>query len=412
MDKILLALLPPTVVLYVSMITVDLKNAGPTAQKGDANARLLDIHKRIFNVDGTIENAWVDLPTKITADLKTIISTAKTIRENCDVMAVIGIGGSYLGAMAGIKMLKTPAGIPIEFLGTSFDPTPLNNFIKKYHDKRVAINVVSKSGTTLEISTAFEILQKNFPKASLYITTDATKGVLRDFATKNGILSFVVPNGVGGRYSVLSAVGLLPFAVAGVDIEKVIKGATEMRNTIIKQGTKAEAYKYALARYSMYTEQKKSVEVLVSFYDNLSGIGYWWQQLFGESEGKDGKGLFPATMLFSRDLHSMGQFLQQGSPVMFETAINVVNPPEDIKLKVGSINEINRACMQGTIKAHASSFPVIILNIDKIDAENFGALVYFFEIACASSAYLIGVNPFDQNGVETYKSNMKAILKR
>jgi len=391
------------------MISIDLKHSKVSPKELDCPAlwkKVAATHKIIRDQSGATENAWVELPNSVTADeLKRINDTAEWIRKNSDVLLVIGVGGSYLGARAGLQLLAGWNSFPVEFLGTSFDPIPVLAFLEKYKNKRVCVNVISKSGTTMEITAVFDIIksQMKIPKSHLIFTTDARKGSLREMATKDGITSFVVPDRVGGRYSSLSAVGLLPFAVAGLDINAIMLGAKQAYSDLNNE-TNA-AYKYACTRYILNTKYKKDVEVLASFYEKMEAIGWWWQQLFGESEGKNGSGLFVSSMIFSRDLHSMGQYLQEGKPLLFETVINVKKPPNDL------LRDLNNAAFLGTVKAHSDAgVPVVILNMEEINSTNFGYLIYFFETACAMSAYLIGVNPFDQPGVEAYKKNMKEIL--
>ena len=411
------------------MITVDLNKAG--VQNKDIDAlynKITELHKNLRKVDGSSDNGWVNLPDVMLAsnELAKIKQKAEWVRKNCDVMLVIGVGGSYIGAAAGLEMLK--GDFPIEFLGTSFDAQPVADFMKKWATKRVCVNIVSKSGTTMEIMAAFNIIdsfmQKKYPLTDEYrkhivITTDVKKGYLREFADIHNIETFAVPDFVGGRFSVLSAVGLFPLAVGGIDIKKVLDGAKKAENDCCV--VNCEAYKYAAARYLLY--KGKSNEVLVSFYESMSGLLQWWQQLFGESEGKSGKGLFPSGLIYSRDLHSMGQYIQQGTPLLFETFVNVKKTDCDLvfeaskydakKLPAKSFAELNRAAFLGTVKAHSDAgVPVVILNLNYINAESLGYLIYFFETACAISAGLLGVNPFDQPGVECYKKEMRNFIHK
>jgi len=372
------------------MLKVDLQHA--KLKEGTVSE---EIHDKVWTPDEW--NAWLELPNVM--DTNEIKKTAKEVRGKCDVLAVIGIGGSYLGALAGLQMLG--GDFPIEFLGTSFDPTPVHRFLEKYKGKRIAINVISKSGNTLEISSVFEILKSY--ASEIIITTDANKGYFRDMVNREGYKAFIVPDGVGGRYSVLSAVGLLPLAVAGINIDKILDGAQKAYKDLQKKDN--EAYKYAIARNDLH--KCKSVEVLASFYEGFDAFGRWWQQLFGESEGKESKGIFPVFMVYSRELHSMGQYIQEGSPIFFETMINIVNPPTDLN----GLNRLNDAAFKGTLKAHAANAPVVVLHLDKLDEASFGYLVFFMKVACATSAYILGVNPFDQPGVELYKKEMREILK-
>jgi glucose-6-phosphate isomerase len=326
-------------------------------------------------------------------------------------------------------MLANHNNFPVEFLGLSFDAQPIINFLDKYKDARIAVNVISKSGTTLEISTAFNVLEQHLRKkyptdeefySRLIFTTDSEKGYLRPLAIEHNVPSFVIPNGVGGRYSVLSAVGLLPFAVSGLDIDAMLQGAKHAYNDCASENN--EAYTYAKVRYLLHNTYRKDVEVVASFQECMHGFTAWFQQLFGESEGKDGKGLFVSPMIFTRDLHSMGQYIQQGKPLLFETFLNFLDPNANLTLAASTlraaqtpadnINLLNEAAIQGTIKAHADvGIDVVTLDIDRLDAEHFGYMTYFFEIACAMSAYLLGVNPFDQPGVEFYKANMRDLLQ-
>jgi glucose-6-phosphate isomerase len=380
----------------------------------DLAEKVHEAHIKIRSTDGGVENAWVELPYSLSdGDIKAIKQKAEWIRKNCDVLLVIGIGGSYLGAYAGLRMLCGNNSFPVEFLGTSFDAVPVIKFLDKYGDKNICVNVISKSGTTKEISCVFEIInefmhkkyhdRKDYRKR-IIVTTDAVSGGLRKFADKNKLASFVVPDRVGGRYSVLSAVGLLPFSVAGISVDEILKGAKAAYDDLKNENN--EAYKYAVTRYLLHTKYKKSVEVLASFCENTDGFAAWWQQLFGESEGKDGKGLFVSPMIFTRDLHSMGQYLQQGKKIVCETIINAEKPTTD-----SALNRLNRAAFLGTVKAHFSGgVPVTVLNIQGLDSRCFGYAVYFFEIACAMSAYLLGVNPFDQPGVQFYKKEMTESL--
>ena len=364
-------------------------------------------HAKLFLSDAT-ENAWLNLPLSVDfKELDHINETAKWVHANFDVFLVIGVGGSYLGAAAGLQMLTGPDRFPIEFLGTSFDAKPYADFANKYKNKRICVNVISKSGTTLEISAALDYIEKtlSIKKSSFIFTTDANKGMLRDRAIRDNIALFVVPDRVGGRYSVLSAVGLLPFAVGGIDINAITMGAKQAYEDL--RVVSSDAHKYALARYLLHTKYQKDVEVFASFYEGLGNLGGWHQQLFCESEGKDGKGIFVSPMIFTRDLHSMGQYIQQGQPILFETIVDF----EKSMHIVGNFNKFNHAAIKGVVKAHTdANVPVIILNAQAPDALNFGYMVYFFEVACAINSYLLGVNPFDQPGVEFYKKNMREFL--
>lgn len=414
-------------------VTVDLSKT-KLAPTPNLFKKIAAAHELIHKHDGTIENAWVNLPKSISKqEIQNLNETAQWIQKNTDALIVIGIGGSYLGAFAGLQLLQTS--FPVEFVGTSFDPNHIAEILNKYNKKCIAVNVISKSGTTLEIVAAFNIIEqflkakykKNWNKY-LFFTTDSEKGYLRPLAKKENIKSFVIPNGVGGRYSVLSPVGLLPFAVAGLSIDEIMKGAKTASDELTVLNEKSNkiadlnpAYQYALARYLIHNKTGKQIEVVAGFQENIQGLLAWHQQLFGESEGKNGKGLFVSPMIFTRDLHSMGQFIQQGNPILFETFINIENPALDLKFAqtnepatqtpVPSMNQINHAAFHGTLAAHTETgIPVIVLNVEKLDAANLGYLFYFFEISCAMSAYLLEVNPFDQPGVESYKKHMRSLL--
>jgi len=403
------------------MIKTDLTNLKNVSFKDkDLHKRILAAHTKIRCVDVKHETVWVDLPKIINAaEIKEINKTAAWIRDNYDVLLVIGIGGSYLGARAGLEFLSSTVNFPVKFLGLSFDPLPIIRFLETHRNKRVCVNIISKSGTTLETIATYNIVQ-DYCKHVIITTADYSP--LGKFADTHGITFFNIPAGVGGRYSCLSAVGLLPLAVAGIDIQQIMEGATiayyELASNNLEEN---DAYRYAAARYLLHTKTRKDVEVLASFYEGLQGIGEWHQQLFCESEGKDGKGLLVQPMIFTRDLHSMGQYIQQGKPILFETFINVANPVTDIKFKPNaqgfnvaakSMEQLNTAAFAGTVRAHTDAgVPVIILNLERGDARGFGYLIYFFQIACAMSAYLLGVNPFDQPGVEFYKKNMRDLLK-
>ena len=365
------------------MVSVDLTNCKGVAQDA-LHKKFAEVNEKIMTPCG--DNAWLNLPDTMGTDIEKIIKRAEWIRKHSDVMLVIGVGGSYLGAYAGLNFLADKVDFAIEFLGTSFDEAPINRFIKKYKGKRVVINVISKSGTTLEITSALETVIR----AIRPVAVIKTSGDKDDFA---------VPKGVGGRYSVLSAVGLLPFAVAGLDVKAILNGGK-----IAKTSCAEEAYKYAVTRYLLHTKHKKDIEVITTFQNDIRAMLEWHQQLFCESEGKQGKGVFVAPMFFSQDLHSMGQHLQQGKPTFFET---FVTNESDLKG-----NKLNNAAFGGTVKAHSDAgVPCILINLGKCDEETLGYLFYFFQIACVMSAHFLNVNPFDQPGVEEYKRNMRTLLE-
>ena len=384
---------------------------------------------------------WLDLPVDYDKEeFARIKAAAARIQADSDVLVVIGIGGSYLGARAAVEFCKgqmyngvREKGIPeVYFVGSNISSSYLNDVVQIIGDRDFSINVISKSGTTTEPAIAFRIFKKLIEekygkegaKSRIYATTDKARGALKKLATEEGYETFVVPDDVGGRFSVLTAVGLLPIAAAGVDIDEMMRGAQEAR-ALCKGGDMASnpAYQYAALRNILYNKGK-STEILVNYEPALLMMGEWFKQLFAESEGKDHKGIFPTSANFSTDLHSIGQFIQDGSRNLFETVIWVNQPrseavieatPEDVDglnyLAGKSVQFVNSKAYQGTLMAHMDGgTPNIIIEIDKADAYHFGYLVYFFEKACGLSGYLLGVNPFDQPGVEAYKKNMFALL--
>lgn len=381
---------------------------------------------------------WLDLPVNYDKEeFARIKEAAKKIREDSDVLLVAGIGGSYLGARAVVEAVKglyhndTEDGLKIYFCGNTISPTYLNDIIKVTKGKRFSINVISKSGTTTETALAFRVLRKLLEDSvgpeeankRIYATTDRAKGTLKQLADAQGWPTFVVPDDVGGRYSVLTAVGLLPIACAGIDIDALMKGAADAREAYSVCSKDNDAYRYAMTRNILY-RKGKVVETLAAFEPDFTMMNEWYKQLFGESEGKDQKGLMPTSCIFSTDLHSMGQFLQDGSRTMFETYVDVKNTREDfyIELLEGNfdglnfladqnMSVVNRKAMEGTILAHNDGgVPIGVIEVDSLDAYNVGYLIYFFWKACAVSGYLLSVNPFDQPGVESYKKNMFALL--
>ncbi|HIT59226.1 MAG TPA: glucose-6-phosphate isomerase [Candidatus Faeciplasma pullistercoris] len=381
---------------------------------------------------------WVDLPVNYDKEeFERIKAAAKRIKEKADILIVIGIGGSYLGARAAIELLKSPyynnlkKDTPdIYFVGNNISPTYLNEILSICEGRDICVNVISKSGTTTEPALAFRIFKKLMEdkygkeeaKTRIFATTDKCKGTLKDLSTEEGYETFVVPDDVGGRYSVLTAVGLLPIAAAGCDIDAIMKGAQAAREAYANDDMN-DCYKYAALRNILY-RKGKAVELLVSYEPCFAMMNEWFKQLYGESEGKDHKGIFPASVIFSTDLHSMGQFIQDGSRVMFETVVDVKNAKQDLYLENDKDNldglnfltdqnmsVVNRKAMEGTILAHTEGgVPNLVIEVDKLDEYNFGEMVYFFEKACAISGYMLGVNPFNQPGVESYKKNMFALL--
>nr|WP_239585780.1 glucose-6-phosphate isomerase [Lysinibacillus composti] len=380
---------------------------------------------------------WINSPLEENSQLiSSVLSVASEIKLNADVLVVIGVGGSYLGAKAIQDALTPyfgshPNGIEVVYVGHNMSGAYIHRLIKSLVNKEVYINVISKSGSTMEPALAFRVFRQYMEerygdkaKQRIIATTDPEKGILKGIAEKHGYRQFTIPQNIGGRYSVLTAVGLLPIAVAGVDIIQLLAGAKHAAILLKEESLeKNEAYRYAVIRNELYNQGYK-VELLASFEPALANFHDWWKQLFGESEGKDEKGLFPATVNFSTDLHAIGQFIQDGSPILFETLLHFHEiaddyaVPYDVRdedhlnyLSNRSFNDINATSKQGTAIAHAEGgVPVIQLELDRLDAYHLGYLIYFFMKACAMSAYLVEVNPFDQPGVEAYKKKMLELL--
>ena len=380
---------------------------------------------------------WVDWPVNYDKEeVKRILEDAKYVRDHFDILVVCGIGGSYLGARCALEALnglKSDDKLEIIFMGQTFSPNYVSQVLKYLEGKNFAINVISKSGTTTETSISFRLLKellerqigKEATKKAIYATTDKEKGALKTLCNQEGYATYVLPGNIGGRYSVLTAVGLFPLAAAGIDIEAMLKGAAEAReaydNTDLKNNL---CYRYAVTRDYML-RHGKPVEMYVTYEPQMTQISEWLKQLFGESEGKEKKGLFPASATFSTDLHSLGQFVQDGTPLLFETIINVLEPNSDVKiphddadldglnyLEGKDLAFVNQKAFEGTLKAHVEDggVPCNVIYIDKLDAKTLGHLFYFFMRACAMSAYLLDINPFNQPGVEIYKKNMFHLL--
>ena len=383
---------------------------------------------------------WVKLPLEYDKDeFARIKKAAQKIQNDSDVLLVIGIGGSYLGARAAIEFLKGPyynslrKGAPeIYFTGNSISGSDLADVLALCEGKDVSVNIISKSGTTTEPAVAFRVFRKYLEDKygeeeaakRIYCTTDKAKGTLKALADEKGYECFVVPDDVGGRFSVLTAVGLLPIAAAGADIDKLMLGAAKgMEKYNAADMYNNDCYLYAALRNAFY-RKGKSVELLVSYEPRFTMMAEWFKQLFGESEGKDNKGLFPSSVTFSTDLHSMGQFVQDGSRIMFETVVTFAESDKDIVIEMEendgdglnflsgkTLSYVNSKAFEGTVLAHTDGgVPNFVINVEKPDEENLGELIYFFEKACAVSGYMLGVNPFDQPGVESYKKNMFALL--
>ena len=383
---------------------------------------------------------WVDLPVNYDKEeFERIKAAAEKIKNNNEVLIVIGIGGSYLGARAVIEFIKgqnyndTRKGTPaIYFSGNSISSSSLAEILKIIDGKDFAINVISKSGTTTEPAIAFRIFRKilveKYGKEGaaerIYVTTDKEKGTLKAFADKEGYETFVVPDDVGGRYSVLTAVGLLPIAAAGIDIDALMAGAADAREKLMSTNLdENDCYKYVAIRNALYN-QGKSTEMYISYEPCFTMMNEWLKQLFGESEGKENKGLFPTSAIFSTDLHSLGQYIQQGERIMFETVVNFKQTRDEIIIEADeenvdglnflatkSMNFVNEKAFQGTVLAHNDGdVPNLVIECDDMSEKTLGYLIYFFEKACAVSGYVLGINPFDQPGVESYKKNMFALL--
>ena len=427
--------------LEIKYTKVDTKEIMKSAKKVE------EIHKELRDKQDR-ENeflGWINLPSNYDkVEFEKIKKCAKKIRKDSEILLVIGIGGSYLGARAVIESLtptfynmlpkeqrKSPQ---ILYVGNNISGTYLNDLVDLIGDRDLSVNVISKSGTTTEPAIAFrffrEFMENKYgmkeARKRIYVTTDKEKGALKTLAQKEGYETFVIPNNVGGRYSVLTAVGLLPIATAGINIDKLMEGAKFAQDKYSDQNLKYnDCYKYAVARNVLYKKQK-TIEILACYNPKLHYMIEWWKQLFGESEGKNLKGIFPAGVEFTTDLHSLGQYIQEGERSLFETVIAVRRESSDIKLHFEddnldglnyladkTVNYVNNKAMLGTIQAHVDGgVPNILIKIDRLDEETIGHLIYFFEKACAMSGILLGVNPFNQPGVEKYKTNMFKLLEK
>ncbi|WP_026583167.1 glucose-6-phosphate isomerase [Bacillus sp. J33] len=382
---------------------------------------------------------WVDLPlTYDKEEFSRIKQAAKRIQNQSDALIVIGIGGSYLGARSAIEALshtfhnKMKGKTQVYYAGNNISSTYITHLLEHIEGKDISVNVISKSGTTTEPALAFRIFRnyleqkygKEEARTRIFATTDQEKGVLKKLADEEGYETFVIPDDVGGRYSVLTAVGLLPIAVAGLDIDQMMAGATSAaRKYNNPELMTNECYQYAAVRNALYNKGK-AIELLVNYEPSLHYISEWWKQLFGESEGKDQKGLFPASVDFSTDLHSMGQYVQEGRRNLIETVLQIKKP--NIEMTIGedlnnldglnflagkTMDKVNKSAFQGTLLAHVDGgVPNLVIELDEMNEYTYGELVYFFEKACGISGHLLGVNPFDQPGVEAYKKNMFALL--
>ena len=429
-------------------ISLNLKHTGITQKtiltyKEQVENIHKDLHRRANDEKDFV--GWLELPTNYDKEeFARIKKAAKKIKKESDILVVIGIGGSYLGARAVIEALtssfynmlpnKQRKYPQILYVGNNLSPNYINELIEYIGNKDFSVNVISKSGTTTEPAIAFrifrEILENKYgideARSRIYATTDKAKGALKTLAQNEGYEQFVVPDNIGGRYSVLTAVGLLPIAVAGIDIDKLMLGAQTAQARFDDPNLKYnECYKYAVVRNILY-KLYKNTEILVNYEPKMHYFTEWWKQLFGESEGKDQMGIFPAGVDFTTDLHSMGQYIQEGRRNLFETVISIKTPNSDITINPDDDNldglnylagkeldYVNKKAMEGTIKAHVSGdVPNIVIEMEKLDEENIGELIYFFEKACAMSGNILGVNPFNQPGVEEYKKNMFKLLKK
>ena len=427
----------------MSNIKVDFSYSGIPASE------ILNYGKKVEEIHGEFQSkkndekeflGWLDLPVNYDKEeFERIKKAAGKIQKDSEILVVIGIGGSYLGARAVIESLthsfynlekrNTPR---VLFAGNNMSPRYILDLIDLIGDKDFSVNVISKSGTTTEPAIAFrvfrEILENKYgieeAKNRIYVTTDKAKGALKTLATEEEYETFVIPDNVGGRYSVLTAVGLLPIAVAGINIDKLMSGARFAKEKYSDSNVKYnECYQYAVVRNILYS-QNKDIEILANYEPKLHFLTEWWKQLYGESEGKELKGIFPAGVDLSTDLHSMGQYIQEGRRNLFETVLNIVNTDQDINIKPDednldglnyltdkTLDFINKKAMEGTVQAHVDGdVPNIVINVENLNEEAVGELIYFFELACAMSGRILGVNPFNQPGVEKYKTNMFKLL--
>lgn len=425
-------------------ITVDFKETGYTLEDlSILKPEVTRAHKTLHNGSGLGNDyiGWLDYPKNYDKEeFLRIKESAKRINSNSDILLVIGIGGSYLGAMAGLKALNDSFydlksdNTKIYFVGNHLSSKEFTSLLKIIENRDISINVISKSGTTTEPAIAFRILRsylvekygKEEAAKRIYVTTDENKGALRKLCQSEGYENFIIPGDVGGRYSVFTPVGLLPMAVSGIDIDDLMSGALdafeEYSNLDV---TKNHCYQYAVLR-NLLLRRGKNLELLVSYEPSLFFLSEWWKQLYGESEGKDGKGLYPSSAMYTTDLHSLGQYVQGGQRFLFETVLNIENNSEDIFLEYDEsnldnlnylegkgLNHINKMAMQGTLRAHVDGgVPNIVISIPEMTPYYLGKLLYFFMKACGISGYILDVNPFNQPGVEDYKKNMFALLDK
>ena len=421
------------------MIKVDVSNVISEQEIAKYSKEVTRINKMIDDKSGAGNDylGWVDWPVNYDKEeLERLLKDTKYVRDNFEVLVVAGIGGSYLGAKSAydaLKGMKSDDKLEVIFMGQTFSPNYTAQVLKYLENKKFAINVISKSGTTTETSIAFRLLKdllerkvgKEEARKSIFAVTDKARGALKTLCNQEGYSTYVLPDDIGGRYSVLTPVGLFPLACAGVDVKAMLKGAKEAREEFDNDDLKTNmCYRYAISRDYML-KHNKPVEMYVTYEPQMSQISEWLKQLFGESEGKEKKGLLPTSATFSTDLHSLGQFIQDGSPVLFETILNVLTPNDDVSIPMDkddldglnylagkNLAYVNQMAFQGTLQAHqeVGQVPCNVITIDKLDAKTLGYLYYFFMRACAMSAYLLDINPFNQPGVEVYKKNMFHLL--
>ncbi len=421
------------------MIKLDLSQAKLEQDLDSYKDKVVEIHDMIHNKTGLGNDflGWVDLPVNFDQEEVAAMKVkAEELKKEIDVLLVCGIGGSYLGARAAIEAvngLYPKQDVEIIYVGNTFSPNYLQQVKDYVSDKEFAINVISKSGTTTETSIAFRIFKdlleqtkgKDVAQRRIVATTDKEKGALKTLANNEGYTTFVVPDDVGGRFSVLTAVGLFPIAMAGIDIDAMLAGAAKAREAYSSADlSQNDAYKYAVAR-QILNQQGYVAEMFVTYESQLAMVAEWWKQLFGESEGKENKGILPTSAVFSTDLHSLGQFIQEGTKVLYETIFQIEKPMADLTIPSDkddldclnylagkSVDFVNKKACEGTIDAHVNTggVPNILLTLEDMSSTSFGYMVYFFEIACAMSVYLLEVNPFNQPGVEVYKKNMFKLL--
>ncbi len=421
------------------MIKVDVSNVISEKEIQKYQADVTRINKMIDEKTGPGSDflGWSTWPSDYNKEeLERLFKEAKYVRDNFDVLVVAGIGGSYLGAKCALDALKGLKGQDkpeIIFMGQTFSPNYTAQVLEYLKDKNFAINVISKSGTTTETSIAFRLLKdllerkvgKEKSKKAIYAVTDKARGALKTLCNQEGYSTYVLPDDIGGRYSVLTPVGLFPLAVAGVDVKAMLEGAAKAQKEFDNDNLQEnKAYRYAVSRDYML-RHNRPVEMFVTYEPQMSQLSEWLKQLFGESEGKEKKGLLPTSATFSTDLHSLGQFIQDGTPLLFETIVNVLNPQLDVEIPSDKddldglnylagkkLSYVNQMAYQGTLKAHEEDggVPCNIITIEKLDAKTLGYLFYFFMRTCAMSAYLLDINPFNQPGVEIYKKNMFHLL--